>query len=66
MKKRKTSIKRSRIFQIVLKGGENRNFAWENFDHSMLRVTKSSMTIVYIKPEVKKNDTAAPNKACIG
>ena len=54
MNKRKASIKRSRISQIVLKGGENRNFAWENFDHSMLRVTKSSMTIVYIKPEVKK------------
>ena len=52
MKKRKTSIKRSRIFQIVLKGGENRNFAWDNFDHSMPRLTKSSMTIVYIKSEV--------------
>ena len=36
VKKRKTSIKRSGIFEIALKGGENRNFAGENFDHSVL------------------------------
>ena len=36
MKKRKTSIKRSRVFQIALKGGGNRNDTWEKFDHSML------------------------------
>ena len=26
-------IKRSRVFQIALKGGDNRNVAWENFDY---------------------------------
>ena len=31
----KTSIKRGRVFQIALKGGDNRNVAWEKFDHSM-------------------------------
>ena len=35
MKKRKTSIKRSRVFKIALKGGDNENVAWEKFDHSM-------------------------------
>ena len=32
----KTNIKGSRVFQIVLKGGNNRNDTWEKFDHSML------------------------------
>ena len=38
MKKRKTSIKRSRGFQIAFKGGNDRNVSWEKFefDHSML------------------------------
>ena len=27
---------RIRVFQVALKGGENKNVAWENFDHSML------------------------------
>ena len=34
--KRKTSIKRSRVFKTVLKIRANNNLAWENFDHSML------------------------------
>ena len=33
--KRKTSIKEGRVFQTALKGGENTDFAWENFDYSM-------------------------------
>ena len=36
MKKKETSIKVSRVFQITLKGRDNRNVAWEKFDHSML------------------------------
>ena len=42
VKKRKTSNNRSRVFEIALeggrewKGGGNRNFAWESFNHSML------------------------------
>ena len=36
VKKRKTSIKRSRVFQIALKGGDNTNVAWEISDHPML------------------------------
>ena len=36
VKKRKTRIKRIRVLQIALKNGENENFAWENFNHSML------------------------------
>ena len=35
-KKIKTSIKRNMVLQIVLKGGRNSNFAWGNFDHSLL------------------------------
>ena len=30
------TLKRSRVFQITLKIGENRNFAWKNFDHLIL------------------------------
>ena len=33
VKKRKTSIKTGRFFEIALKGGVNRNVTWENFDH---------------------------------
>ena len=42
MKKRKTSINRSRVFEIALEGerewknGGNGNFGWESFDYSML------------------------------
>ena len=42
MKKRKTSINRSRVFEIALEGerewknGGNENFGWESFDYSML------------------------------
>ena len=36
MKKRKATIKRSKVFQIALKGEGNGNFAWECFDHSLL------------------------------
>ena len=32
MKKCAKSIKRSIVFQIALKGGDNRNLAWEKFD----------------------------------
>ena len=32
----KTSIKRSRVFEIVWKSGDNENVAWEKFDDSML------------------------------
>ena len=48
-----------------MKGGEKKNFAWENFDHSMLlsclkhQLIKISMTCVYIKPKVNKSDTTA-------
>ena len=36
-KKRRIGIKRNRLFQIALKGaGGNGNFAWVNFNHSML------------------------------
>ena len=34
-KKRKTSIKRSSVFQIALKGGGNESFALGNFDRLM-------------------------------
>ena len=33
VKKRKASIKTGRFFEIALKGGDNRNVTWENFDH---------------------------------
>ena len=36
MKKRKASIKSSRVFQIALKGRDNRNNTCEKFDHLML------------------------------
>ena len=36
MKKRKTILREVEFFKIALEGGENGNFAWENFDHSML------------------------------
>ena len=42
MKKRKTSINRSRVFEIALerrrelKDERNANFAWDNFDFLML------------------------------
>ena len=42
VKKRKTSINRSRVFEIALEGerewknGGNGNFGWESFDYSML------------------------------
>ena len=36
VEKRVKSIKSSRVFQIALKGGDNRNVAWEKFDHTML------------------------------
>ena len=35
VKKRKTSSNRSKVFQIVLKGGNNEDVAREKFDHSM-------------------------------
>ena len=81
MKKRKASIKRSRVFQRALKGGDNRNVTWEiiwPFNASaVLKITfskhwliKISMTCAYIKPEGEKNDTTAmntaTNEACIG
>ena len=65
VKKRKTRIRRSRVFQIALKGGQNENVTWENSDYSVFfvilkiifsrhRLIKISMTCVYVKPEVKK------------
>ena len=33
---RKTSIRRDRVFQVVLKDVEKINFSWENFVHSIL------------------------------
>ena len=63
-----TSINWSKVFQKVLKGGEERrdgSFAWRNFDYSMLfvmvkirfsnhRLIKIGMIYLYRKPEVKK------------
>ena len=81
VKKRVTSLKWSRLFQTALEDGENKNCAWENFDHSLLfamlkatsskhRLIKTSMVCVCIKPLVKKNDTTAmtiaTNEAFIG
>ena len=73
MKTRKTSIKTSWVFQIALKGEDNKNVAFV-----MLKTTFSkywlirvSMTCVYIKHEIKKkNDiteiSTATNEACVG
>ena len=80
MRKRKTSIKQGKAFQIALKGGENGNFALKSFDHLMLKVIlkttfskrpliKISMRCGYIKPEIKNKAramTTATNGACIG
>ena len=35
VKKKKTTRRRSRIFQVSLKGEDDKNFPWENFDRSM-------------------------------
>ena len=35
-KKRKTSMRRRRVFQVALEDGQNINFALEIFDHSMV------------------------------
>ena len=54
MKKRKTHIRRSRVFQLVLKGGENKNFAFVilKTTFSKYQLIKISITHVYIEPEV--------------
>ena len=77
-------MKGSKVFQIALKGGENIYFAWERlwpfnaFVKLKTRFSKYwpfeiSMTyvyIMYITPDVKKDDTtaktSAKNKACSG
>ena len=39
----KISIKRSRVFQVALKGGNNENVTWEKFDHSMFWNAKDNI-----------------------
>ena len=69
---RKTNFKRSTVFQIALKGGDNRNVAFVMLKRTFSKywLIKVSMTCMYIKPEVKKNDTTeittATNEPCIG
>ena len=71
MKKRKTSIKRSRVFQIALKGGENRNFCLrELLPFNAFVMQKATFSKHWLINDVKKNDTTTmtttTNEADIG